>query len=291
MPPAVRGITQADWPSTFPAEVGPVVAAIVGGSPFARSLRPLPTGRTAVSFPLVNDLDDPVWGGELSDVPVLTADTDEYNIAVSRLSGSILISQESIDDAEWPLTQQTEQVIQDVFSSRLEADFISGDGTGRVPLGILNVAAEVTGADLALAAITAKAQIGTAGGQADSIALSPTLIGTLEAARDDLGRRLYDDVETSFCGLATVRSVAATQAVVYDSTRLWIVINRDFSVEMTPFVSEAWNRFAQSLRVVGRFALAAPMPAKSVRRLAVTDDGSTRQAAEPVAAKRSTSKA
>jgi hypothetical protein len=77
-------------------------------------------------------------------------------------------------------------------------------------------------------------------------------------------------VETSFCGLATVRSVAATQAIVYESTRLWIVINRDFSAEMTPFVSEAWNRFAQSLRIVGRLALAAPMPVKSVRKLSVS---------------------
>jgi hypothetical protein len=278
MPPRPPGITQADWPSTFPAAVGPVVAAIVGGSPFARSLTPLPTGRTAVSFPLVNDVDDPQWGGELSDVPVLTADTDEYNIAVSRLSGSILISQESIDDSEWPLTAQTEQVIQDTFSAKLERDFLSGDGTGRVPLGVLNVAAEVAGADLELAAITAKAQIGERGGRADSIALSPTLIGTLESARDDLGRRLYDDVETSFCGLATVRSVAATQAVVYDSTRLWIVINREFSVEMTPYVSEAWNKYAQSLRLVGRFALACPMVAKSARKLAISESG-TRTAA------------
>ena len=47
------------------------------------------------------------------------------------------------------------------------------------------------------------------------------------------------------------------------------MINREFSAEMTPFVSEAWNRYAQSLRIVGRFALAAPMPAKSVRKLKV----------------------
>jgi hypothetical protein len=42
---------------------------------------------------------------------------------------------------------------------------------------------------------------------------------------------------------------------------------------MSAQVSEAWNRYAQSLRIVGRFALAAPMPVKSVRKLKVTEAG------------------
>ena len=63
------------------------------------------------------------------------------------------------------------------------------------------------------------------------------------------------------------------QAVVYDARRLWLVINREFTAQMSPYVSEAWNRYAQSLRIVGRFALAAPMPAKSVRKLKVEPAG------------------
>ena len=287
MPPAVRGVTQADWPNAFPAEVRPIVSAIVGGSPFARSLTPIPTGRTGVTFPLVDNVTDPAWGGELSEVPVLDLESGEYDAAVSRLSGSILISEESLSDADWPISAQVEQVIHDTFSSKLERDFIGGAGPHPVPTGILRVAAEVAGADLELAAAKAKAEIGTRGGEATSIALSPALIGDLESARDTLGRALYPDAATTFAGLETVRSVAATQAVVYDATRLFIVINRDFSAEMTPYVSEAWNRYAQSLRVVGRFALAAPMPLKSVRKLAVADD-STRQAGEP--AKRTAAK-
>ena len=280
MPPAPPGITQATWPSTFPLEVRPIISAIVGGSPFARSLTPLPTNRTGAVFPLVDNVTDPAWGGELSDVPVLDLESGEYDAAVSRLSGSILISQESLDDADWPISAQTEQVIEDTFSAKLERDFISGAGPHPTPLGILNVASEVTGADLELAAVAAKAQIGERGGEANSIAMSPTLIGTLESARDTLGRALYPDAATTFAGLATVRSVAATQAICYDSTRLWLVINRDFSAQMTPYVSEAWNKYAQSLRIVGRFALAAPMPAKSVRKLSVTEPDSTRAKAK-----------
>jgi HK97 family phage major capsid protein len=275
MPPAPPGVSQATWPSTFPLDVQPVVSAIVGGSPFARSLRPLPTARTGVVFPLVDDTDEPSWGKELDVVPALDLESGEYDVAVSRLSGSILISQESIDDAEYPLTAQVEQVIEDKFSWKLERDFISGAGPHPTPTGILNVAAEVEGADLELAAVAAKAAIGTAGGEANSIAMSPTLIGTLESARDTLGRALYPDASVTFAGLATVRSVSATQAVVYDATRLWIVINRDFSVQYSRETSEAWNRFAQSMRIVGRFALAAPMPAKSVRKLKVVPLAST----------------
>jgi hypothetical protein len=110
--------------------------------------------------------------------------------------------------------------------------------------------------------------------------MSPTLIGTLESARDELGRALYPHASVMFAGLATVRSVAATTAVVYDATRLWLVINRDFVAEMTPFTSEAWSHYAQSLRILGRFALAAPMPLKSVRKLKVEPAG--RQAAATV---------
>jgi HK97 family phage major capsid protein len=270
MPPAPPGISQATWPNTFPLEVRPVVSAIVGGSPFARSLTPLPTRRTGVVFPLVDDTDEPAWGKELDLVPALDLESGEYDVAVSRLSGSILISQESIDDAEYPLTAQVEQVIEDKFSWKLERDFIGGAGPHPTPLGILNVAAEVEGADLELAAVAAKAEIGTAGGEANSIAMSPALIGTLESARDEIGRSLYPDAGTTFAGLATIRSVHATSAVVYDARRLWIVISRDFSVQFSREVSEAWNRFAQSMRIVGRFALAAPMPAKSVRKLKVS---------------------
>jgi HK97 family phage major capsid protein len=280
MPPARGPITQQTWPSAFPVEVRPVISAIVGGAPFARSLTALPTARTAVVFPLVDDVSEPAWGKDLDLIPPLDLESGEYDAAVSRLSGSILISQESISDTEYPVTQQVEQVLQDKFSSKLDRDFIGGAGPFPTPTGILAVAAEVGGADLELAAVAAKAEIGTHGGEATSIAMSPALIGTLESARDEIGRSLYPDAGTTFAGLETIRSVAATQAIVYDASRLWLVINRDFSAEMSAQASEAWNRYAQSLRIVGRFALAAPMPAKSVRKLTVAGPASAGTHAE-----------
>jgi len=252
----------------FPAQVVAIVSAIVGGAPFARSLTPLPTNRASVSFPQL-DPDDPAWVAELGEIPLLTPDTSEYEVAVSKLAGTILISVESIEDTDFPVTQQTEQILRDTFSHKLDRDFIGGTGPHPTPTGILAVADEVTGADWLAAVIMAKAEIATAGGEASHVAFSPNTIGDLEGTRDEIGHQLYPDAGTQFGGLETVSAVSATQPVVYDSSRLWMAIRRDFQADFSRETSEAWNRYAQSLRIVGRFALAAPLPSRSVRKLKV----------------------
>ncbi len=268
MPPRPPGITQPPWASMFPAQVVAIVSAIVGGAPFARSLTPLPTNRASVSFPQL-DPDDPAWVAELGEIPLLTPDTSEYEVAVSKLAGSILISVESIEDTDFPVTQQTEQILRDTFSAKLDRDFIGGAGPHPTPTGILAVAAEVTGIDWYDAVIKAKAQIATAGGEASHVAFSPAVIGELEATRDDIGHPLFPDAATQFGGLETVSAVSATQPVVYAADRLWMAIRRDFQADFSRETSEAWNRYATSLRIVGRFALAAPLPSRSVRKLKV----------------------
>jgi hypothetical protein len=278
MPPS-PGIIRPPWSTVFPAHVVAIVSAIVGGSPFARSLTPLPTNRASVSFPQL-DPEDPQWLAELGQIPALNADQSEYEVAVSKLAGTILISRESIDDADFPVTQQTEQIIEDTFSAKLDRDFIGGTGVAPIPQGILGVAAEVTGADWLAATVKAKAEIATAGGVASHVALSPAVIGELENERDDPGHQLYPDAATVFGGLETVSAPAATVPVVYDSSRLWLAIRRDFVADLSDQTSEAWNRYATSLRIVGRFALAAPLPSRSVRKLAVTATGA-RAAARP----------
>jgi hypothetical protein len=171
--------------------------------------------------------------------------------------------------------RQTEQILVDTFSAKLDRDFIGGSGVAPIPQGILGVAAEVTGADWLAATVAAKAQIATAGGVPSHVALSPAVIGELEGTRDEIGHQLYPDAATVFGGLETVSAPAATQPVVYDASRLWLAIRRDFVADFSDQVSEAWNRYKTSLRIVGRFALAAPLPSRSVRKLAVTATAST----------------
>lgn len=264
------GVVRPPWAGAFGTDFQRrILTIIVEGSPFARSCSPLPTERGTVAWGIL-EANDPAWGSELSEVPDLSKDQSTYEVAVSRLSGSILISEESIDDSDFPLTQQVSQVLQDTFSNKLDRDLIGGSGAAPVPQGILGVAAEVTAADWQLAAVAARAAMGTAGGTATHISLSPAVLGDIESERDDLGRQLYPDAAVSFAGLTTVPAVGATQPFVYDATRCWLIVRRDFSAEISRETASAWEHYASSLRIVGRMALAVPQPSKAARKLALT---------------------
>jgi HK97 family phage major capsid protein len=281
---AVPGVTEPGWPSAFPADFQQrILSTVVGGAPFSRSVMPLPTMRSEVAFGIL-DANDPAWIAELGQIPDLAKNQSAYEVAVSKLAGSILISQESIDDSSFPLTAQITQVLQDTFSHKLDLDLIGAAGPAPVPTGILSVASASDGADLELAAVQGKADIGTSGGTASHIALSPHFLAELEGKRDTTGRALYPDLAQGFVGLTVVQAVAATQPFVYDATRCWLVTRNDFLAQITPFTDSAWSHYAQSLRIVGRFALAVPQPAKAVRKLTVAGVAPTAgESGEPAA--------
>jgi HK97 family phage major capsid protein len=265
---AVPGIVQPPWQAMFPADVQPVISAIVGGAPFSRACTPLPTNRSAVAFPVL-DTAAPGWIAELEAIPDLGASQSAYEVAASKLAGTILLSLESIEDSTYPITAETETILADTFSHQLDADLIGAAGPAPTPNGILSVAAAADGTDLELAAVAGKSAIGTSGGIASHFCVSPHHLGELESARDTLGRALYPDAATTFCGLTTVMSVGATQPFVFDRSRTWLVINRDFTADMSGQTDAAWSHYAMSMRVIGRFALAVPQPLKAVRKLTV----------------------
>ena len=47
------------------------------------------------------------------------------------------------------------------------------------------------------------------------------------------------------------------------------MVNRDFTADLSDQPDSAWSRYALSLRIVGRFALAIPQPLKATRKLTV----------------------
>jgi HK97 family phage major capsid protein len=266
---AVPGISQPGWPKGFPADFqAKILSTVVGGSPFSRSCTLLPTARTSVAWGIL-DANDPAWVAELDTIPDLAKNQSTYEVGVSKLAGSILISQESIDDSDFPLTASVTQVIQDTFSHKLDLDLIGAAGPAPIPTGILSVATAADGTDLFAAAVAGKAAIGQSGGTATNIALSPHFVGELEAIKDTTGRPIFPDAGTTFAGMATTVAVSASQPFVYDATRCWLVTRRDFLAEATPFTDSAWSHYAVSLRIIGRFALAVPQPAKAVRKLTV----------------------
>ena len=162
----VPGVGRTGWASTYPADINArILAVVTGGAPFAGACTPLPTNRSKVSFPIL-DSADPAWSAELGLIPDLAPTQTAYEVAVSRLNGSLLISRESVDDTDYPVSQQTEVAIQERFSAKLDRDFVQGAGSAPAPTGILSVATAADGTDLLLAAVAAKAAIGTSGGTA-----------------------------------------------------------------------------------------------------------------------------
>jgi HK97 family phage major capsid protein len=259
---AVPGISKPGSPKAFPADFqAQILSIVVGGAPFSRSCTPLPTARSSVAFGIL-DTNDPAWVAELDLIPDLAKNQTTYEVAVSKLAGSILISQESIQDSSFPLTASVSQAIADTFSHKLDADLIGAAGPAPVPTGILSVAAASDGTDLYGAAVKAKADIGGSGGAATNIALSPHFVGEVEALKDTTGAPLFPDVGTTFAGLATTVTVAATQPFVYDASRCWLVVRQDFLAESSNQTDSAWSHYATSLRIIGRFALAVPQPSR-----------------------------
>jgi HK97 family phage major capsid protein len=280
----VPGVVQPPWPGVFPPDIqARILSVITDGAPFSRACTRLPTARNAVAFAIL-DSADPSWSSELDLIPDLAPTQSAYEVAVARLNGTLLISKESIADTSFPVTAQTELAIQERFSAKLDRDLISGAGPAPIPTGILPVASASDGSDLLLAAVKGKADIGQNGGTATHIAMSPHFVGELESIKDTIGAQLYPDAATTFAGLTTVVTVAATQPFVFDQSRCWLVVRNDFLAETSDQTDAAWSRFAVSLRIVGRFALAVPQPLKAVRKLTVA--GTAPTGSEPVTAGR-----
>lgn len=258
-----------------PDVVARIITTIVGGSPFAASLSRLPTGRTSVAFPVLTDADDPSWVAEMGIIPTLGLDTDAYVVATSKLAGTVLISLEAVDDATFNVSQQTEQILRDTFSAKLDRDLVSGDGQGATPAGVTSIAPEVAGPDLWGAVAAAKGEIANAGGAPSHLALNPTAAAAEEGQRDGLGRPLYPDGLQTFAGLTVVRGLAATVPLVYDSSRCWLIVRRDFQADLSRDYAPAFERYAVALRLVGRFGLAIPTVINSVRKLDVAEGPSS----------------
>jgi hypothetical protein len=65
--------------------------------------------------------------------------------------------------------------------------------------------------------------------------------------------------------------------LLYDSSRVLLVLRSDYEALMSEDYASAFERFAVALRLTARLAAAAPAAVMSMRRLAV-DDGARRTA-------------
>ncbi len=284
-PPAVS--TRSFGGAPFPPEiVNRIIDLLVSGAPFAASLARQPTSRNSVVWPTAEPKDWS-WLNELDKFPTVDIGSGSYEAIPRKLGGLVDLSNESVDDAAINLVGQLADLLRDSLSRDMDLGLLVG-GAAPKPPGVINTAPEAAGADLLAAVAVARGGIGDAGGNANRIALSATMLAEADTARTDDGFLVYP---AGFAAAAGLQAVVVPglggdfgAPLVYDSTRCYLVVRDDPQVDWS--TDFRFDFDAMTIRVKARVTAAIPAPAKSIRQLVIGGDG--RAAAT---AKRSTGKA
>ena len=136
------------------------------------------------------------------------------------------------------------------------------------PHGALGVAASALGADLLAQVIAAKGSIGDAGGMPTTLAIKATALAAEDGKLAAGGGLAYPNGFAAAMGLTPAVVPQLATAMVYDKSRMFLVVRNDSSVEASSDYHFAND--ALSLRVKARVAMAIPDPNKAIRKLSVT---------------------
>lgn len=253
------------WPDEI---VAAIALSVITGAPFARSLTPLPTSKPQTSFgraaPTGFD-----WVAEGQALPTVALNDDAYVVATAKLAGTFDLSNESISDADVPLGDLLGQAVKDAMSPQLDVGLLFGAGAPE-PEGILAAApVAVGGADFRGDVISAWAELVDAGANPETIVAfaSASVIGWELARTTTDGVPIHADGAEAMVGpgisMVPVASLSAGQTLVLDTSRVFLVVRNDFSVEFSEH--QKFGNDTTVCRVKGRFSVAAPTPAKSMR--------------------------
>jgi hypothetical protein len=251
---------------TPPAVVAEVINCLLGGSPFARSLTRRNLSANSTVFPVVEPT-GATWVAEGQPLPTVTLGDKSYTVVPRKLAGLFSLSSELADDSTFGITAALGDAVRDSMGPELDDGLLNGTGTAPQPVGVIGLAPAVDGADLRAAVFAAVAEIGEDGGTADTVALSPT-DAAAEGSRvgtDD--HPVYPNGMTTLAGLRVVQVPALAQSLVYDATRVLLIVRDDFSVEAS--ADAGFTTDTVAVRVRGRFAVAVPCIGKSIRKLTV----------------------
>ena len=277
-PPAPTDVTTGSFQGTLhPAQVAAVLNMLTSGAPFSgTALTPFPTNRSQVAFPTAKP-DRPAWLGEMEDIPVIGMNDDADIVSVCKLASIVLVSNEGVGDASINMTAQLGDLIRDSASIELDRGILYGTDSPE-PRGVVAAALPAAGADLAAALTAAVGSIGDAGGIASHLCAKPSVLADQRNVRDDNGQRLYPQGLGNAFGLTEVGcpELAAADVLVVDRSRTWLIVRNDFQVDTSR--DWAFQKDALAVRLRGRFAVGAPVLAKSLRRLSVTGPGSAQAA-------------
>jgi HK97 family phage major capsid protein len=268
--PAAPPVITGSWSGVLaPPQIAQMINLLVGGSPFADSLTRFPTSNTAVAFPTASP-DRPAWTSEGAALPQIGLHDTAVIVAVKKLGEILQISNEAISDDQVNLTSLVGNLLKDAAGPELDRGLLYGapGTTPAEPVGVVPNIGAADGTVLDAAITTGIGQIGDAGGAATTIAAKPSLLAKWRNLRDTQNRMLYPDGIGAAFGLAEVGCTQLTDTIIYDRTRLFLIIRlADFLVEMSP--DYYFNLDSMAMRVKGRFAVGMPAPAKTARKITV----------------------
>jgi HK97 family phage major capsid protein len=277
-PPITTGSFQG---VLHPADVARVLNLLVGGSPFCgTALTPYPTARHSVAFPTARP-DRPAWLKEMAEIPVVGLGDDADIVATCKLASIVLMSNESVSDAEVNLTEELGTLIKESASAELDRGILYGTDDPE-PRGLVAAAPAAAGADLGAAITAAIGSIGDAGGTATHLAARPSVLANARDIRDltDASNRLaFPDGIGAAYGLEEigVPELAAADILVVNKAKVWLITRNDFQVDTSR--DYAFDRDAIAVRIRGRFAVGAPDLPKGLRKLTVQPAGTGTPAA------------
>ncbi len=247
-----------------PAQVWALLNALIEGAPFSASLTRAETATGSMAFPTVAPTGF-AWLEQLQEVPELAPGDKALIVSVAKIAGLLPVSAEMQADAAVNITTWVGGALADSLSRDLDLGVLGGGGPP-APTGVLGQADEVAGTTLTAATGTAIAEIGEAGGQANTIAMRPTAYAAELTREDDLGHLVHPDGLPDFLGLRIVQSPGLLSPLVYDAGRCFLVLGQDSSVT----VHDDPHHDAMLLLVKARANVGIPVKAKSIRKLSIT---------------------
>jgi HK97 family phage major capsid protein len=265
--PTQQSATTAGFKGYFtPAQVAAIMNTLVDQAPFAASLTRAQSATGRMAFPIAGPTGF-AWLGENTALPVVALNDDAVLSVVCKLAGLLKISNELVIDSTTNLTQALGTLLRDSLSAQLDSGLLLGTGAANnQPDGIIAKATAVTGTSLLDATSKAVGAIGDSGGSADTIALSATTIATENARLASTGGSLlYPQGFGAAVGLKVVAVPGMVDRLVYDSSRVFLVLGQDSTAEFSN--DYFFGDDAVAIRVKARINAAAPVPAKSIRKL------------------------
>jgi HK97 family phage major capsid protein len=250
----------------WPADVATIVNMLVGGAPFAGSLTRYPTARFEVAFPTASP-DRPAWTAEGQPLPQIGMHDAANIVAVKKLGEIVILSNESVADTSVNLTQQFGDLLSDAAGPELDRGLLYGS-LAPEPVGVVAAATAADGTDFGAAITKAVGQIGNAGGAANTIMAKPSVLANARNVKAVTGGEfLYPSGIGAAYGLTEVPCPEANDCLVYDATRMYLILRSDFEVALSQ--DYAFASDSTALRVRGRFAVGVPSLPKAVRKVTV----------------------